>query len=93
MRTVEITYRYGESDLPTRTRPMDVDAARHRLDEGNQAFAALLDGLTDDSGTASRIIQIDPRDLGLEAGNNARSPDSGRSLPFSVAPMRAFRLS
>ncbi|SRR6266852_3240591 len=70
MRTVEITYRYGEPDSATRSRPLDTDAARHRLDERSQAFAALLDGLADDSGTASRVIQIDPRDLGLEAGNN-----------------------
>ena len=68
MRTVEITYRYGEQGELARPRPIDSDAARHRLDEGSQAFAALLDGLSDESGTASRIIQIDPRDLGLEAG-------------------------
>ena len=69
MRTVEITYRYGEPDAPPRSRPTDADAARHRLEEGSQAFAALLDGLADDSGTASRVIQVDPRDLGLEVGN------------------------
>jgi carbonic anhydrase len=80
MRTVEITYRYGEPDSPTRSRPVDADAARHRLDEGSQAFAALLDGLADDSGTASRIIQIDPRDLGLEPGNNI----GPRQRPFAA---------
>ena len=69
MKTVEITYRYGEPDAPPRSRPTDADAARHRLEEGSQAFAALLDGLADDSGTASRVIQVDPRDLGLEVGN------------------------
>jgi hypothetical protein len=92
MRTVEITYRYGEPDSPTRSRPLDTDAARHRLDEGSQAFAALLDGLADDSGTASRVIQIDPRDLGLEAGNNV----GPRQRPFAAvlgAPMRASRSS
>jgi hypothetical protein len=62
MRTVEITYRYGEPGSPARSRPIDADAARRRLDEGSQALAAVLDGLADDSGTASRIIQIDPRD-------------------------------
>jgi carbonic anhydrase len=80
MRTVEITYRYGEPDSLMRSRPMDAEAARHRLDEGSRAFAALLDGLTDESGTASRIIQIDPRDLGLEAGNKL----GPRQRPFAA---------
>ena len=68
MRTVEITYRYGEQGVLARPRPADSEAARRRLDQGSQAFAALLDGLADESGTASRIIQIDPRDLfGMKA--------------------------
>jgi carbonic anhydrase len=80
MRAVEITYRYGEPDSPTRSRPSDTDAARRRLDEGSQAFAALLDGLAGDDGTASRVIHIDPRDLGLEAGNNV----GPRQRPFAA---------
>jgi hypothetical protein len=50
MRTVEITYRYGEPDSPTRSRPTDAGAARHCLEEGSHAFAALLDGLADCTG-------------------------------------------
>lgn len=38
--------------------------------------------MADDSGTASRIIQIDPRDLGLEAGNNL----GPRQRPFAAVP-------
>ena len=53
MRTVEIIYRYGAQELLVRLRPRDSDAARQRLDEGNQAFAAPLDGLADDDGTAA----------------------------------------
>ena len=67
------------------------EAARRRLDEGSHASAALLDGLADESGTASRIIQIDPRDLGLLAGQNVVGP---RQRPFaavfSARPCGAF---
>jgi carbonic anhydrase len=80
MRTVEITYRCGGQGEQARPRPGDSEAARHRLDEGSRAFAALLDGLADDSGTASRVIQIDPRDLGLEAGNKL----GPRQRPFAA---------
>jgi carbonic anhydrase len=80
MRTVEITYRYGEQGVLARPRPADSEAARRRLDQGSQAFAALLDGLADESGTASRIIQIDPRDLGLLAGQNV----GPRQRPFAA---------
>jgi carbonic anhydrase len=59
---------------------MDSDAARQRLDEGNQAFAALLDGLAADDGTARRIIQVDPLDLGLVEGNKA----SPKQRPFAA---------
>ena len=71
MRTVEIIYRYGTQDAPVRPRPLDSDAARRRLDQGNQAFAALLDSLADDDGTARCVIQVDPRVLGLAARKKA----------------------
>ena len=80
MRTVEITYRYGEQGEQARPRPIDAEGARHRLDEGSRAFATLLDGLAGESGTASRIIQIDPRDLGLLANHNA----GPRQRPFAA---------
>jgi carbonic anhydrase len=35
------------------------------MDDGNQAFAALLASLDERTGTAKRVIQVDPRDLGL----------------------------
>jgi carbonic anhydrase len=63
MKTVEITYRYA-SEVPTRARPDDADAARARLDEGNRAFAALLDSLEVGRGTVRRVIAVDPRDFG-----------------------------
>ena len=49
--------------LPMRRRRGD------RLDAGSRAIAALLEGLKDGTGTAQRIITVDPRDLGLAAGN------------------------
>ncbi len=50
---------------------MDSNAARHRLDEGSQAFAALTGSLTGESGTATRVIQVDSQDLGLVTGVTA----------------------
>jgi carbonic anhydrase len=35
------------------------------MDDGNRAFAALLASLDAQTGTARRVIQVDPRDLGL----------------------------
>jgi carbonic anhydrase len=65
MKTVEITYRYSAQEVPTRARPTDAETARRRLDEGSQAFSTLLDGMKDGSGVAKRIVEIDPRELGL----------------------------
>ena len=68
MKTVEITYRYRAGDLFTRVRPGDAAAARQRLDEGNQSFATLLDGLAEGTGTVGRVISVDPRDFGTSSG-------------------------
>jgi carbonic anhydrase len=65
MKNVEITYRYAGDDAAARERPADAEAARRRMDEGNQAFADLFTGLDASSGTARRIIRVDRRDLGL----------------------------
>jgi carbonic anhydrase len=65
MKSVDIVYRYGAEGELARPRPVDSNAARQRLDEGSRAFAALIESLADDSGKASRIIQVDPHDLGL----------------------------
>jgi carbonic anhydrase len=80
MKTVEITYRYEARDAPARPQPSDSDAALLRLDDGNRAFAALLDGLTDHDGPTRRIVPVDARDLGLLAG------DAGpvRQHPFAA---------
>ena len=69
MKTIEITYRYEVSGVAARPRPVDADAARLRLDEGSQAIAALLAGDAEGTGTARRIISVDPRDLGLAPGD------------------------
>jgi len=68
VRLVEITYRYDTDGAAIRPRPADAVEARDRLDQGNLAFAALLDGLGDDAGIARRVIAVDPRDLGLAPG-------------------------
>ncbi len=75
MSVVEITYRYAAGDAASRARPDDAESARRRLSEGNRAFAALLDGLTDGSGPARRVIAVDARDLGLTGdGKPAQRP-------------------
>ena len=48
---------------------MDSRAAHIRLNDGNQAFAALLEGLTTENVGVQRIILVDPRDLGLLPGD------------------------
>jgi carbonic anhydrase len=68
MKTVDITYRYQAQNTPARPRPLDSRAAHTRLNDGNQAFAALLEGLTDENVGVQRIILVDPRDLGLLPG-------------------------
>ncbi len=69
MKIVELTYRYDGTDAVARPRPVDAEAARQRLDEGSRAIATLLAGPAEGSGTAQRVITVDPRDLGIAAGN------------------------
>ena len=67
MKTVDIIYRYQARDTPARPLPSDSNAALLRLDDGNRAFAALLDHVKDESGLIQQVIPVDPRDLGLVA--------------------------
>ena len=80
MKSVEIIYRYGAQTEPLRPRPDDSDAARQRLNEGNRAFAALLDSMAGDEAIVRRVIQVDPRDFGL-AGGVRESP---KQRPFAA---------
>jgi len=81
MKTVEIIYRYSSPGAPTRPRPHDAEAARLRLSDGNHAFATLLDGLSQGAGLAQRVIDVDPRDLGLLRGEHSAPTQH----PFAVA--------
>jgi carbonic anhydrase len=65
VKTVDIIYRYETQDSSARPRPSDSNAALHRLDDGNKAFAELLDHVKDESGSIQQVISVDPRDLGL----------------------------
>jgi carbonic anhydrase len=80
MKTVDITYRYEARDTPVRPGPLDSDAALLRLDDGNRAFAAILDGLTGDSSLVQRVVSVDARDLGLLPGT-AEAPEQ---RPFAA---------
>jgi carbonic anhydrase len=80
MKIVEITYRYDPSDPVARPRPSDADEAKERLDAGSRTISALVAGARQGSGTAQRIIPVDPRDLGLApAGDGAP-----RQRPFAA---------
>ncbi|MGO9392264.1 carbonic anhydrase [Rhodoblastus sp.] len=80
MKSVEIIYRYCAQTEPVRPRPADSDTARLRLDEGNQAFAALLESMASDEAVARRVIQVDSRDFGLAGG----SRESPKQRPFAA---------
>ena len=80
MKTVDITYRYGAQSKAARPRPLNSDAAHIRLNDGNQAFAALLEGMTDPDGRVQKIVFVDPSDLGLLAGD----PALPKQRPFAV---------
>lgn len=80
MKSVEIIYRYGAQTEPLRPRPADSDAARRRLDEGNHAFAALLDSMAGDEAIGRRVIHVDPRDFGLAGG----ARESPKQRPFAA---------
>ena len=80
MKTVDITYRYAAQGKPPSPRPPDSSAAHIRLNDGNRAFAALLEGLKDEDGRTQKIISVDPSDLGLLAGD----PALPKQRPFAA---------
>src|SRR5215203_4966198 len=57
----ELIYRYDPEYRQVRQMPASADEARLRLEEGNQAFAALKAGTV----TGSRIIHMDVADIGI----------------------------
>jgi len=71
MRTVEIVYRYDGANARVRSRPASTEAALRRLQEGNHAFAELLNTVRAGEGSVRHVIDVDARDLGLSAGANA----------------------
>ncbi len=70
VKIVEITYRYDATDALARPRPADADAARERLDAGSRTIAALLDSLTEGTGTARRVIPVDRAISGSRPGRH-----------------------
>ena len=71
MKAVEIVYRYGDPGAVARPRPQDADAARSRLVDGNRRFAGLMAEAIDDGAISRRVIQVDARDIGLQADENS----------------------
>jgi carbonic anhydrase len=80
VKVVEITYRYDGTAAAVRPRPTDAQQARDRLDAGSRAIAELLDDLKDGTGTAQRVIPVDPRDLGLTLGDQG----TPKQRPFAA---------
>ena len=78
--TIDLIYRCDTAGVPTRSRPADADAALRRLEEGNRAFATLLDQGRDRDGPVQRIVPVDPGDLGLGSGG-AEPP---KQRPFAA---------
>jgi carbonic anhydrase len=76
---VEFVYRIGSATDVGREAPSDPEAARQRLDDGNAAFAKLLDQISDHS-TERLTVNVSPYDVGL-----ATTPGSApRQLPFAA---------
>ena len=73
MRRVEITYRYDDRNARVRPRPSNTEDALFRLNDGNRTFAELLNSVTEGGSPIRRIVQVDPRDLGLSRGSTAPS--------------------
>ncbi len=80
MKIIEITYRYDGTDTTVRPRPMDAESARARLEDGSRSISALLDSLTEGTGTAHRVIPVDPRDLGFTLDG----PGAPKQRPYAA---------
>jgi carbonic anhydrase len=81
MTVVEVIYRYEARDVPARPRPGNAAKAKARLDEGNRAFAELLERLPSDTGpTIQRVVPIDVSEIGLSTSTR-KAP---RQHPFAA---------
>jgi carbonic anhydrase len=80
MKTVDITYRYGPQDAQACGRPADSAAALRRLNDGNRAFAALLEDFANEDGDVQQVVLVDPADLGLLSGGK----DPPKQRPFAA---------
>lgn len=80
MKIIEITYRYDGTDATVRPPPTDAEGARARLEDGSRSIGALLDSLTEGTGTANRVISVDPRDLGLAPN----APGAPKQRPYAA---------
>jgi carbonic anhydrase len=80
VKTVDVIYRYEAHESPARPLPEDSDAAISRLDDGNRAFAALLERVQDESGHIEHVIPVEPHDLGIFA-NTTVAP---KHRPFAA---------
>jgi len=69
VKTVDVIYRYEAQESPARPLPDDSATAMSRLDDGNSAFAALLDRVQDESGHVQHVIPVEPLDIGISSGS------------------------
>ena len=72
MTTVELVYQsLGDASATVQDPPKDAASALQRLDAGNQAFANLVRDAEEGTGSARRVIPINPADLGLSGKGSA----------------------
>jgi carbonic anhydrase len=62
---IEVIYRIDPNDPHSGRKPSTAAEARALLEEGNTAFASLLDANTADGETIQRVIRVTAADLGL----------------------------
>ena len=80
MKTVEIAYRYDGAEASLRERPVDADAARLRLNDGNRAFAELFTRLEEGTGT----VASNRPDRSARSGPAADRRRSLQQRPFAA---------
>ncbi|HEX5640685.1 MAG TPA: carbonic anhydrase [Burkholderiaceae bacterium] len=72
MTTVELIYQSdGGATATAQDPPKDAAGALQRLNAGNQAFANLFRDIEHGTGSARRVIPINPADLGLSGASGA----------------------
>jgi carbonic anhydrase len=77
---IDIIYRFAPEFRRARSAPADAEAAQHKLEAGNRAFAELLTAAPGDQATGPHVIPFDLGEMGI-------AEDAGRApaqAPFAL---------